>query len=148
MLYALFFFSIRLKNTNFAFIFFRSFAPDILRVRCFLMERFSHFDKTPETSGRVTWANLSRHIPRPLSESPLARPTFVRFNSGVRLFDFANLGKLWLCPDDFSRGVYPPSFVCSTYFSSRGNTMLRFASSRLRCSILFVGHNILENTCR
>lgn len=112
------------------------------------MECFSHFDEIPETSDRVTWANLSRHIPRPLSESLLTRSTFVRFNSGVRLFDFPNLGRPWLCLNDFSRKVYPLSFVCSIYFSSRENITLRFSSSRLRCSILFVDHNILENTCR
>lgn len=65
-------------------LYFSDLSLDILRLRCFLMERFSHFNETPETLNRVTWANLSRHIPRPLSESLFARPTFVRFNSGVR----------------------------------------------------------------
>lgn len=102
-------------------------------------------DQTPETSDRVTPANLLRHIPRPLSRSPFVRPPFVRFNSGVRLFDLASLGIPADAPD-FSRGVYPPTtFVCTSYSPSpAGKLPLRFTSPRPR--LLFVGYNIWENT--
>lgn len=125
--------------------YFSDLTSDILRVRCSLTERFSHFDEIPETSNRVTRANLSRHIPQPLSGSPLARLPFVRFNSAVRLFDFASLDRK--CPGDFSCRVYPPSSVCSTYFSSRGDTAFRFGLPRFLGTALFARYNILKNMC-
>jgi len=132
-------FPIRLKNVSFAFIIPISFAWGALWQSA---SRTS--TKIPETLDRVTRANLSRHIPRPLLGSPLARLPFVRFNSSVRLFDFASLGRK--CPGDFSCRVYPPSSVCSTYFSSHGDTTFRFGLPLLS-SALFAGYNILENMC-
>lgn len=150
MLYVLFSSPIQLKNTNFTLIFFTFFAPDICSFAwgAFWWSVFRTLTKLRKL--RIAWRELIyRDTFRDRFRNPLlTHSTFVRFNSDVRFFDFANLGRPWLCPDDFSRKVYPLSFVCSIYFSSRENITLRFSSSRLRSSILFVDHNILENTCR
>lgn len=102
-----------------AFVF---FALDILRVwyffYFFLTGRLSHFVETPKSSNRATRANLSRHIPSDRSRrlacslAPAIYTVQLR-HSTVRLCEQAGD-----TPGDFSRGVYPPPFVCSTYFST------------------------------
>lgn len=126
MLYAIFLFSHSIEECEFCLHTFRISIPISFAWGALWQSASRTSTKIPETLDRVTRANLSRHIPRPLLGSPLARLPFVRFNSSVRPFDFASLGRK--CPGDFSCRVYPPSSVCLTYFSSHGDTALRFAS--------------------
>lgn len=142
LLYA-FSFSIQVKNMNFALTFCRSFIK-IFAWGAFWWSIFHTLTKL--WKFRIAWREL---IYRDTFRDRFwNRCSLVRHLYGsIPMFDFANLGRQWLCPGDFSREVYPRSFVCSTYFSSHENITLHFASSRFRCSILFVDHNILENTC-